>query len=89
MSIIEQHIDKSVEDAKARVEKKLEDEALQDEAIKWAKRNWITVVTSLKVINKELTEDEEADIKQHLFDNALHYLKKEKKITQSGKVILF
>jgi len=83
------HIDPLTEEAKHAVEDKLALEELEKDIIKMAKNNWTSVAVAMKIVEVELTDEQEADIKDHFYEQARAYKTGEKKTTASGRVMKF
>ena len=89
MEALNLKINEATEAEVAHVEQTLQDEEDRKEAIKWAKRDWTTITVAMKIAGIELTEDQEADIKDHLLQSKLDYVKGVDKYTSTGRKLAF
>jgi len=82
-------INPATELEKKTVELKLQEEEERKEALKWARSDWATISIAMKVAGVELTEDQEADIKDDLMAKKLAYVKGAEKLTSTGRKLAF
>ena len=87
--MIELTINPATEAEKQTVETKLQNEEDHKEALKWARNDWTTIVIAMKIAGIELTEDQEADIKDDLMAKKLAYVKGAEKVTSTGRKLAF
>ena len=87
--MIELTIDPATEAEKQSVETKLQDEEDHKEALKWARMDWKTVEVAMEIAGIELTEDQEADIKDDLMAKKLAYVQGAEKVTSTGRKLAF